>query len=55
MILIFYTLLKPVTKDLSLLAALSNLVNTAVLVANKLTLVVVVSEKSEQANILKNW
>jgi hypothetical protein len=41
-ILIFYVLLKPVSKDLSLLAALFNLVQTAVLVANKLTLVVVV-------------
>ena len=34
MILIFYVLLKPVSKDLSLLAALFNLVQTAVLVAN---------------------
>jgi len=42
MILIFYVLLKPVSKDLSLLAALFNLVQTAVLVANKLTLVAVV-------------
>lgn len=42
MILIFYVLLKPVNKDLSLLAALFNLVQTAVLVANKLTLVAVV-------------
>ena len=41
MILIFYVLLKPVSKDLSLLAALFNLVQTAVLVANKLTLVAV--------------
>jgi hypothetical protein len=42
MILIFYVLLKPVSKDLSLLAALFNLVQTAVLVANKVTLVAVV-------------
>ena len=42
MILIFYVLLKPVSKDLSLLAALFNLVQTSVLVANKLTLVAVV-------------
>ena len=41
MILIFYVLLKPVSKDLSLLAALFNLVQTSVLVANKLTLVAV--------------
>jgi len=41
-ILIFYVLLKPVSKDLSLLAALFNLVQTVVLVANKLTLVAVV-------------
>jgi hypothetical protein len=42
MILIFYVLLKPVSKDLALLAALFNLVQTSVLVANKLTLVAVV-------------
>ncbi|MGB2667485.1 MAG: DUF4386 domain-containing protein [Candidatus Acidiferrum sp.] len=41
LILIFYVLLKPVSKDLALLAALFNLVQTAVLVANKLTLLAV--------------
>jgi uncharacterized protein DUF4386 len=38
LIIIFYVLLKPVSKDLALLAALFNLLQTAVLVANKLTL-----------------
>ncbi len=42
LILIFYVLLKPVSKDLSLLAALFNLVQTSVLVANKLSLLAVV-------------
>ncbi len=37
--LILYVLLKPVNKDLSLLALLANLVQTAVLVANKMNLV----------------
>lgn len=40
-ILIFYVLLRPVSRDLSLLAALFNLVQTAVLVANKINLVTV--------------
>lgn len=40
-ILIFYVLLRPVNRDLSLLAALFNLVQTAVLVANKINLVTV--------------
>jgi hypothetical protein len=37
-ILILYVLLKPVNKDLALLATLFNLIQTAVLVLNKLTL-----------------
>jgi hypothetical protein len=41
LILIFYVLLKPVSKNLALLAALFNLVQTSVLVANKLTLLAV--------------
>jgi hypothetical protein len=40
LMLIFYLLLKPVNKNLALLAMLFNLVQTAVLVTNKLTLVV---------------
>jgi len=40
LMLIFYLLLKPVNKNLALLALLFNLVQTAVLVANKLNLVV---------------
>jgi hypothetical protein len=39
LMLIFYLLLKPVNKNLALLAMLFNLVQTAVLVANKLNLV----------------
>lgn len=39
-ILIFYWLLRPVSKNLALLATLFNLVQTAVLVLNKLTLLV---------------
>ena len=38
LILIFYVLLKPVHKNLALLAVLFNLIQTAVLVANKLNL-----------------
>ncbi len=38
---IFYVLLKPVNKDLSLLAALFGLIQTAILCANKLNLVAV--------------
>ena len=41
MTVIFYVLLKPVSKDLSLLAALFGMLQTAVLLANKLTLVMV--------------
>src|ERR1700736_2610722 len=41
MTVIFYVLLKPVSRDLSLLAALFGMLQTAVLVANKLTLVTV--------------
>ncbi len=41
MAVIFYVLLKPVSKDLSLLAALFGMLQTAVLVANKLNLVTV--------------
>ncbi|MFL6352012.1 MAG: DUF4386 domain-containing protein [Bryobacteraceae bacterium] len=41
LILIFYVLLSPVSKDLSLLAAFLNLVQTAILAANKLNLVTV--------------
>ena len=40
-ILIFYLLLRPVSKDLSLLAAFFNLMQTAILGANKLNLVTV--------------
>lgn len=38
--LVFYVLLKPINRHLALLAVLFNLVQTAVLVANKLTLVI---------------
>ena len=38
LIMVFYVLLKPVNKNLALLAALFNLVQTAVLVANKMNL-----------------
>lgn len=41
MTVIFYVLLKPVSKDLSLLAALFGMLQTAVLIANKLNLVTV--------------
>lgn len=41
LILIFYVLLRPVSRDLSLLAASLNLVQTAILAANKLNLVTV--------------
>ena len=37
--LVFYVLLRPVSRNLALLAMLFNLIQTAVLVANKLTLV----------------
>jgi hypothetical protein len=37
---VFYVLLKPVNRNLALVALLSNLVQTAVLVANKMTLVI---------------
>lgn len=40
LMLIFYLLLKPVNKNLALMALLFNLIQTAVLVANKLNLVV---------------
>ena len=40
LMLVFYLLLKPVNKNLALLALLFNLVQTAVLVANKLNLVI---------------
>jgi hypothetical protein len=40
LMLIFYLLLKPVNKNLALMALLFNLVQTAVLVANKLNLVI---------------
>jgi hypothetical protein len=36
LILVFYVLLKPVSRNLALLAVLFNLIQTAVLVANKL-------------------
>ena len=38
LMLVFYVLLKPVNKNLALLAVLFNLIQTAVLVANKLNL-----------------
>ena len=38
LMMIFYVLLKPVSRNLALLAILFNLIQTAVLVANKLTL-----------------
>jgi hypothetical protein len=38
MIVLFYVLLRPVSRDLSLLAAFFNLVQTSMLVANKVTL-----------------
>jgi Domain of unknown function (DUF4386) len=41
MAVIFYVLLRPVSRDLSLLAALFGMLQTAVLCANKLTLVMV--------------
>jgi hypothetical protein len=41
MTVIFYVLLKPVSKDLSLLAALFGLLQTAILCANKLNLIAV--------------
>src|SRR5277367_5371953 len=41
MAVIFYILLKPVSKDLSLLAALFGMLQTAILCANKLNLVTV--------------
>ena len=41
MTVIFYVLLKPVSKDLSLLCALFGMLQTAILCANKLTLVTV--------------
>jgi hypothetical protein len=41
MTVMFYVLLRPVSKDLSLLAALFGMLQTAVLVANKLNLVTV--------------
>jgi hypothetical protein len=41
MTVIFYVLLRPVSRDLSLLAALFGMLQTAVLCANKLTLVMV--------------
>jgi hypothetical protein len=41
MAVIFYVLLKPVSKDLSLLAALFGMLQTAILCANKLALVMV--------------
>lgn len=40
LMLVFYVLLRPVSRNLALLAVLFNLVQTAVLVANKLTLLV---------------
>jgi Domain of unknown function (DUF4386) len=40
LMLIFYVLLKPVNKNLALLAVLFNLIQTAVLVANKLNLLI---------------
>jgi hypothetical protein len=41
MAIIFYVLLRPVSRDLSLLAALFGMLQTAILCANKLTLVLV--------------
>jgi hypothetical protein len=41
MTVIFYVLLRPISRDLSLLAALFGMLQTAVLVANKLNLVTV--------------
>ncbi|HLX10876.1 MAG TPA: DUF4386 domain-containing protein [Thermoanaerobaculia bacterium] len=38
--IVFYVLLKPINRNLALLAVLFNLVQTAVLVANKMTLVI---------------
>lgn len=52
LILIFYVLLRPVSRDLSLLAAFFNLMQTAILAANKLNLVSVLLllERSDSLN-----
>ena len=47
LMLIFYLLLQPVNKNLALLAMLFNLIQTAVLVANKLNLIVALFPLSE--------
>src|SRR6478735_2600623 len=49
LMLIFYLLLKPVNKNLALLAMLFNLIQTAVLVTNKLNLVVALFPLSDTA------
>jgi hypothetical protein len=49
LMLVFYLLLKPVNKDLALMALLFNLIQTAVLVANKLNLVVALFPLSSAA------
>jgi len=49
LMLVFYLLLKPVNKSLALMALLFNLVQTAVLVANKLNLVVALFPLSSAA------
>jgi len=54
LMLIFYLLLKHVDKNLALLALLFNLVQTAVLVANKLNLVVALFPLSS-ADYLKSF
>jgi hypothetical protein len=48
-IIIFYLLLKPVNRGLALTAALFNMIQTAVLVANKLTLVAAHSLATDRA------
>lgn len=55
LMLIFYVLLKPVNKNLALMALLFNIVQTAVLVANKLTLVVALFPLSSSTEYLKSF
>jgi hypothetical protein len=54
LMLIFYLLLKPVNKNLAILAVLFNLIQTAVLVSNKLNLVVALFPLSN-ADYLKSF
>src|SRR5215472_2891629 len=51
LMVIFYLLLKPVNKNLALMALLFNLVQTAVLVANKLNLVVALFPLGDAAHL----